>query len=72
LKNGITPLHTAALIGHLGCIGPLVKAGAELGAKDKDGRTARDHAVQGKRNQWEAVVKLLDELLFLIHPSEPY
>jgi len=36
---GDTPLHQAASRGHLDCVGPLLKAGAELGATSNRGWT---------------------------------
>ena len=43
--NGVTPLHAAAVKGHIGVAKVLLAAGAKIDANDKDGATALDDAL---------------------------
>src|SRR5262249_44433696 len=49
--KGETPLHTAAFTGDLGVVIALVKAGADMGAQDKEGHTAAQIAVRQAEEQ---------------------
>jgi hypothetical protein len=51
-----TPLHAAAHKGYMDCVAALLEAGADLGAKNRRGKTALQLATQKKR---AAVVALL-------------
>uniref|UniRef100_A0A1B6LPG5 Uncharacterized protein n=1 Tax=Graphocephala atropunctata TaxID=36148 RepID=A0A1B6LPG5_9HEMI len=59
-KAGLaTPLHRAAMEGHMDVISLLLKSGADPLAKDAEGRTAADRA---RDNHHEAVLELLKSL----------
>jgi len=47
-NSGLTPLHWAVVKGNKVCIRRLIEAGAELDAKDEQGKTARDMAEELK------------------------
>eukprot|EP00043_Microstomoeca_roanoka_P016192 m.164414 g.164414 ORF g.164414 m.164414 type:complete len:131 (-) comp16408_c0_seq2:1644-2036(-) len=49
-KHGLTPLHLAAMHGHLGHVKRLLDLGAQPSAVDKKGRTAADLAMSRKYN----------------------
>ena len=53
-----TPLHDAAFMGKVKCLRVLLENGADVGARDWDGRTAADRARGG---DYEACVELLVE-----------
>jgi palmitoyltransferase len=59
-RDGLSTLHWAAFTGNKGCITQLLEAGADIRAKNKDGRTAREIAAEF-RNQgtWDLVVEEL-------------
>lgn len=46
-KDGMTPLHIEIDSRQTECVGLLLKAGADLNARDRRGRTAFDAALQG-------------------------
>ena len=45
LQDGTTTLHFAGAFGHEGIVEQLIRAKADVNAADKEGKTARDHAV---------------------------
>ena len=53
-----TPLHDAAFMGKVKCLRVLLENGADVGARDRDGRTAADRARGG---DYEACVEALVE-----------
>lgn len=57
-KSGITPLMNAAWFGCALCVPDLLKAGADVGLKDTQGRTAKDLAVSKGRHE---IVKILTQ-----------
>ncbi|MGD0679976.1 MAG: ankyrin repeat domain-containing protein [Polyangiaceae bacterium] len=55
-KNGHTPLHIAAALGHVEALEALLDAGADIGALTPSGQTARDIAKEeGKANTFGAI-----------------
>eukprot|EP01051_Picozoa_sp_SAG22_P003200 SAG22_NODE_153_length_17315_cov_69.981935_4_plen_95_part_00 len=59
-RSGSTALHFSATNGDLPVSEALVAAGADKAARTESGKTARDFAVEVKRDRWEAVAKLLE------------
>ena len=45
-KNGKRPLHEAAANGHTECVRLLVEAGADVAARDNEGKTPAEHAAE--------------------------
>jgi len=65
LHRGETPLHTAALLGHVGAVKALLAAGANVNAKNKNGQTPLDSAKKAQQDssnpaQWNAVIAALE------------
>ena len=58
LQDGHTPLHCASENGHAGMAEVLIKAGADLNAKDRDGRTPlHDASEKGQAGTAEVLIK---------------
>lgn len=63
-KTHRTPLFYAAKHGNVGVVKVLLEHGAkDFDRKDSYGYTPKSIAIERKRNQWRAVVQLLDEAL---------
>uniref|UniRef100_A0A1B6J7T6 Uncharacterized protein n=2 Tax=Homalodisca TaxID=139475 RepID=A0A1B6J7T6_9HEMI len=53
-----TPLHRAAMAGHVDIVMTLLKSGADPLAKDAEGRTAADRALESQHNDVFELLKL--------------
>jgi len=67
LKDGITPLMKAAIVGDVDTINALIDAGADLGITDAEGRIALDHATEHCNCEAEAA---LGDCLYSTHHNE--
>jgi ankyrin repeat protein len=57
-KNGHTPLHIAAALGHVEALEALLDAGADIDARAPSGETARDIAqAEGKRDTFNVLTR---------------
>lgn len=56
-EQGVTPLHLAAARGAADVIHAFLKAGADIDARTKDGRTVWDYAIEGGKDYQAQVLK---------------